>query len=229
VVPFFHVTTHIEGRKDDDLLARKAARVVFPTLMFMDAEGNPLYTFDRAATSAWLAGGPIPIDVFARKLEACERYVALAAKADAGDASVSVDLALAAARIGRIDVAELDRRLHDRELTPAQAKTARQLHVNDVCDRNVALLRTRRGNQPEVYAQIEKDLVALYRAGVQPDCDSAITYWWVIANHGAQTRDAKLLAAGLKAIKDWPGGERRYDSNVGPWEKLLAELTRAPD
>jgi hypothetical protein len=223
VVPFLHVTTRIEGRENDDLLRRKAKRAVFPTIILMDGAGEPLYTFDRVALSAWLAGGPIPMEVFARKLDACERYLALAARARAGD-DVEVELALAAAAIGRIDVAELEARLQGAELTPAQAKTVRQLRVNAVCDRNVALLRTPRGNRPEEFKRITREFVELYRSGTQPDCDSAITYWWVIAYHGAETRDADLLEAGLRAIKAWPGGEARYDSNVGPWEKLLAEL-----
>jgi hypothetical protein len=219
------VTTRIEGRKNDDLLRRKAKRVVFPTIILMDGSGEPLYTFDRAAMSAWLAGGPVPMDVFARKLDACERYLALAAKARAGD-DVKVELALAAAAIRRIDVAELEKRLDGAELTPAQAKAVRQLRVNEVCERNVDMLRTPRGNRPDEFKRITREFVELYRAGTQPDCDAAITYWWVIAYHGAETRDADMLEAGLRAIKAWPGGEARYDSNVGPWEKRLAELRR---
>ena len=39
VVPFLHVTTHIQGHPDDDLLKRKNGDG-FPTLMILDAEGK---------------------------------------------------------------------------------------------------------------------------------------------------------------------------------------------
>jgi hypothetical protein len=43
VVLFYHLTTHIEGDKDQDLLRSLAGRVAFPTVLYLTPEGEVLH------------------------------------------------------------------------------------------------------------------------------------------------------------------------------------------
>lgn len=205
VVPFLHVTTHIPGRKNDDLLTTKAGEARFPTIMFLDGSGDPLLTITRAAASVWGRAG-MPVRVYAKKLEACERYVALARKAAAGDASVKVDLAVAGASIGKLGAADLDKAVRGVKLTPEQARVVAQARANAVCERLVAKMRGR--YIPEEQKRIADALIRLYRAGTHPNSDAAGTYWWVVAKRGQETGDVAMMEAGRNGMRAAPGAWR---------------------
>ena len=51
VVPFLHVTTRIPGRKNDDLFRKKNKFGGYPTLAFMDAEGEKILTLHPSQRS----------------------------------------------------------------------------------------------------------------------------------------------------------------------------------
>jgi len=201
VVPFLHVTTRIEGRKGDDLLTAKTGSALFPTIMILDSTGDPLLTITRAATSVWGRAG-MPVRVYAQKLAACERYVALREKAAAGDTSVQLDLAVAGVRIGKLKVAVLDEAVAGVQLTPEQQRVVTQVRANATCEKLVARMRGR--YVPEEQKRIAEALLALYRAGTHPDSDSASTYWWVVARRGQETGDVAMMEAGRRGIQAAP-------------------------
>jgi len=192
------VTTHIKGRKNDDLLLKKAGDARFPTIMILDSTGDPLLTITRAAASTWGRAG-MPVSVHVRKLEACERYIALAKRAAAGDASVKVDLAVAGVRIGKLGVEELDEAVAGVTLTPEQARVVTQARADATCERLVARMRGR--YIPAEQKRIADALLELYRAGTHPNSDSAATYWWVVARRGQETGDVAMIEAGRKGIQ----------------------------
>jgi hypothetical protein len=202
-VPFLHVTTYIEGRKGDNLLSKKMDDAKWPTVMILDGTGEPLLTITRADASLWGRAG-MPVSVYAKKLDACERYVALAKRAAAGDKSVKVDLAVAGVRIGKLKLAALDKAVAGVKLTPEQAKVVAQARVNAICDRLVA--RTVGRYIPEEQKRIADALIRIYRAGTHPTSDSRGTYWWVVAKRGQETGDIAMMEDGRRGIRASPGG-----------------------
>lgn len=196
------MTTQIQGRKNDDLLSKKVGDARFPTIMILDSTGDPLFTITRAAASTWGRAG-MPVSVYAGKLDACERYVALAKRAAAGDASVKVDLAVAGVRIGKLEVEELDRAVRGVTLTPEQARVVTQVRANATCESLVARMRGR--YIPAEQKRIADALIRLYRAGTHPNSDSAATYWWVVAKRGQETGNVAMMEAGRNGIQAAPG------------------------
>jgi len=96
VVPFLHVTAMIEGRKDDDLLARLGGRSL-PWMAFLDCDGTVLASHDGAPTVA----------AFRETLADVTRTFALRDKAAAGDRDAIVAYALDQARRFRINSRQL--------------------------------------------------------------------------------------------------------------------------
>jgi len=212
------VTTRIKGRKNDDLLTKKAGEARFPTIMILDSTGDPLLTITRATASTWGRAG-LPVSVYAEKLDACERYVALKSRAAAGDTSVKVDLAVAGVRIGKLDVEKLDKAVAGVDLTPEQAGVVAQARANATCERLVARMRGR--YIPAEQKRIVDALLGLYRAGTHPNSDSASTYWWVVARRGQETGDVAMMEAGRKGIRAAPERAWQFKAFLDQLEKDL--------
>jgi len=225
VVPFLHVTTHIEGRTDDDLLARKAKRVVFPTILILDAEGEVLVTLDRARLSSVLGTGVDPVPSWRKQLAACERYVALRAKAAAGDASVKVGLAVAALTIGKLSFEQFDAEVAGAALTAEQKQAIGQVRANAICEEISARMRSR-GQDPATDRAATETFAKLFAAGTHPDSDSSYMYWWVIAKHGLATHDRAMLERSLEALRA-TGGPGRWGGIIDEMEAELAKLRSA--
>ena len=109
VVPFLHITTKIEGRPYDDLL-RKMGRGGFPTLLFLDAEGNKLASPRSRSVSS-----------FAGSVAALTLIDATQAQAEAGDKAAAAQLLLFEVELGRVKSAEFDKRAAALEPAATQA------------------------------------------------------------------------------------------------------------
>lgn len=214
-MPLLHVTTHIEGRRDDDLLAQKGFRELFPTILILDADGEPLHRMDRPFLSALLSTGAPPLAAFERRLFACERYVELRSRVANGDPSAKVCLAISALRIGKISLDEFSDAIAGQELLPKQLKAVAQVRANATCEALVARMRSS-GQDPEAEKAATREFVKLYEAGTHPDSDSADMYWWTLGTHAKATGDRDMMERSIEGLLA-TGGRARF----GP---LLAEL-----
>ena len=97
-VMFLHVTTMIQGRKDDELLMRIGG-AAFPHLVVMDVDGTVVREH-RAAPS---------VEAFRQTAEAGKARLALRKKAQAGDRDAILKLALERATAGQITSRKLAR------------------------------------------------------------------------------------------------------------------------
>lgn len=161
----------------------------------------------------------MPVGVYAKKLDACERYLALRKKAAAGDASVKVDLAVAGVEIGKLPLEALDRAVAGVTLTPEQAKTVAQARANATCERLVARMQGRYVHEEQM--RIRAALLELYRAGTHPTSDSAGTYWWVVAQQGRETGDVAMMKAGRRGLRAAPGGGWQFTAFLAELEQDL--------
>ncbi len=212
------MTARIEGREDDDLLARMTGGSLFPTILILEADGQTLLKLDRALLSGALSTGRLSVESLGQKLDACERYVALRARVSEGDASAKLCLAIRALEIGKIDVAEFSRAIAGAELTPERAKRVAQVRANAICESVVAKTRAS-GMDPEVERAAALECVELYKAGTHPNSDSADIYWWLVATQARTAGDAAMIERSIEGLEA-NGGRARF----GP---LLAELEAA--
>ena len=219
-MPFLHVTTRIEGRKDDDLLARMTGGSLYPTVLILEADGATLLKLDRPFLSGALSTGRLSAASFARRLDVCERYVALRARVDEGDASAKLCFSVRALEIGKIDAAEFGRAIAGADLTPELKKRIAQVRANAVCEAVVAKMRSS-GMVPEAQRAAADECLKLYEAGTHPNSDSADMYWWLVADHAKTTGNAEMIERSLEGLEATGGRER-----FGP---LLDELRKALD
>lgn len=130
VVPFLHVTTRIEGRKDEDLLSRKGG-TGFPYFVVLDAQGELLAQHN----------GPRTVEGFQATVAKGQEFLDLVAKAEAGDEQAQIELAMVEAELGRIDYEAAKKRLEGRTLTAEQSARLERLRLKSVVMEHLAKLQ----------------------------------------------------------------------------------------
>ncbi len=241
-----HVTTRIPGRKYDGLLKENGFRG-FPTLCFMDADGNVLLSRVDRTIAGFEAGK-----------KRVEHYLELARRAAAGDTSVAKTLLLTrielrnirydevrktAARldldapqrrvvhefllheIGRLDLEHAKKRLNELrpELSEAMAKQA-DLVLNDIkiAAHVKQMSATARASGGRMSREIWYDM---YRKGMIPSPRSglAFSYWNGVAIFAEKAKDIPAFTAAVDGLRRVLGnGPNR--SYVERLQKRLAAL-----
>src|SRR5262245_20413819 len=116
-----HLTTQVEGDKYQGLLKEKGFRG-FPTLAFMDAEGNVL-----------TVQGERSVKAFTQTLESLKAWQAAKAKAEGGDKGAKKDLFFAELDLGKLKVGEARAQLKALALSKAEvARAEEQIHGLEV-------------------------------------------------------------------------------------------------
>lgn len=212
VVPFLHVTSHVDGRPLDDLLMDKAERPSFPSFLFLDAAGEVVCEY---------AGAP-DVKGFARAAQRVRHFLELKQRKAAGDAAVDIDLAITAAELWRMDVAELEEALEEKELGEADRKRVRQLQVNAEVEETLPYVRGLKDRDERLAAT--EDLVTLHAGGVDPDSAGTLQYWELLAEYGMEKGDARLLADAIAALRGYAGEDPRLAGRLEAMEARLKEL-----
>jgi len=199
-VPFLHVTTRIEGRKNDDLLSEKGLRG-FPSFVFMNPSGTKLAEQAGPMSLAQfkeMAAGPV------------QEYLDLKAKAASGDEQAIIELTLKEAEMGSIPDAEtLDSRLTGIELTEAQKAKVESLKTDlkiDALFRKArALAKTDRAGAGEMWGS---GVAKILKEGGKPSKKHAARFYDTAFRHGLQNGDLDLASKAYKglneALKDEP-------------------------
>ncbi len=182
----------------------------FPSLAFMDAEGEVLASpADRS------------VDGFNKTLNSVEAYLELKAKADSGDKSVANALFVAEVQLGKVEFAEAktryaalnglsaeERKLIDQELL--------NMEVADVIGR----VQSRQITSEEATAT----LAELAKADRVPTGMYAPTFWSVVLQHADQNKDVVLFERSLAAMKELFAGQSQFEEALAQMEKRLKEL-----
>jgi len=213
-VPFLHVTTRIDGRKDEDLLFDVGGSE-FPTIVFLDADGEVIGRHDMGDNS-------VPaLERTAAKVERCLEL----AKRLKSDARVRADLEIARCELGLIEYFDLESELEGLTLTPDQQKAVATLGAdNSVWEMTQVLRRVRDEAARE---QAVEEFLALYRAGHHPArASNRAVYWDLLADHAVAAKDAALLGDALAALKELhgPTPSRRAKTRLAQLEAKLGEL-----
>ena len=112
VVPFLHVTTRIAGRKYDGLLGEKGFRG-FPSLAFMDAEGNILAKPQSRSVTA-----------FESTRTALIEHADLVKRIEGGEKGLDATLLLCEYALGKVDSAAFKTRSESLADVSDEQKTA---------------------------------------------------------------------------------------------------------
>ena len=177
VIPFLHITTRIEGKAHDGLLKEKGFPG-FPSLAFLDAEGNVLAQ-PQGRTVA----------VFESTLKALNDYLALKKRLDAGEEGLEYPLFVAEWDLGKMDYEEAQVRAKKLgKLTEEQqARVASILIDGEV----LSLPRTFR-NEETKKASVAR-VLELHADKYQPSERAAGAWYASLRATAEATEDADLL------------------------------------
>ena len=204
--------TKIEGRAHDDLLITKGFGG-FPTLAFMDAEGEILGQ---------------PADRSVLSFEACREALMVidevSAKADAGDPEALAELLLLENDLGRVEADAFAERAASVRAGASKDQLARldqALVDNEVLD---LANRYYRGEQETAGA----GMLALLDAGKRPTASGKYggNYWGVLSTWARPKGDAKLLRRIAKGIRADFAGDERMLATAGSLEAMATGLDK---
>ncbi|RMH04851.1 MAG: hypothetical protein D6702_02080 [Planctomycetota bacterium] len=211
-MPFLHITTRIEGHPYDNLLREKGGRG-FPTLQFMDADGNTL-----AVQSERTVAG------FERTLAELTRLLDLEKRVAAGEKGLENGLFLARFRLGRISYAEA--REQAGRLKDLTAEQKRELAAL-LLDGEVQEIISGAGRDPEKIAAAGRRLKELLAEGRMPSEKIRPMMWSFLLRYADQEGDADLYARALAWYQEQYGDEPRAESFLKRLQERLKELRAA--
>jgi len=216
VVPYLHIATRIEGHPYDNLYKEKGVRG-FPTLQFMDADGNTL-----------MKQGARSVAAFERSLYYMPRKTKLEAKVAAGEKGHEVDLFIARFALGEIGWEEASEQLKGfKKLTPAQKKELAPMLV----DGEINHLVRSAGRDPEKVKKAGLRIEELLAGGARPSADVASFMWSFLLRYADQESKAGLYEKALaKVRKRYEGSDsERIQEYLKGLEARLAELKAGAD
>jgi len=203
VVPYLSVMTHIEGRKDDDLLTVYGFRG-FPSLAFLDAEGNKI---------------KVQAERSVKGFQATADYLGLKAKVEAGDKSAAIPYFFAQMKLGDIDFKGAQEKVKTLKLSDEQ--------MAQYTEALIPLLAT----LPLDVAKIE--LKGLKLSEKQHAKAQQVLMSSEIMNHLKTFRQDRGAAAKAAFYKMWKEGRTPTDMDQRPtlifWDLLLRKAGEDSD
>jgi hypothetical protein len=218
VVLFCHVTSGVEGDKDQDLLARLGGRA-FPFFIGLDEAGRPIARFAYPQTLAGLTrfvAGDL------------KEYAELRAKAGKGDKPAMAALLMHRIEFGHLQPAELQKVLQSADyLTKAQRA---------VIERGLIRLEIREilaridGDDPDSVVRAAERMLVMKEAGRIPTGREGHMFWQIILGHADKTEDPALFREVLDRIQQLPGDPppRKWLSRMQNRLKALEFMKKAP-
>lgn len=206
MVLFLHNTSRVADEPYPTLLQDKGFRG-FPSVCFMDADGNVLAKPGRS------------VQAFRDGLESTKTLVALRAKGDKATAAEQKELFLAELKLDLVPAGEIQARADKLTLSDAEKATV----AGKIVDGEVMALmqKARELGQDEV----RKQLAAMAKDGKTPSDAMAGSFWPAVLEYASKEKDAALAQKAFDAI------EKRFANDKNPnlarakkeWAKLLEE------
>ncbi|MHC4859516.1 MAG: hypothetical protein ACYTDY_05430 [Planctomycetota bacterium] len=209
---FAHVTTRIPGEEYDSLLHALGGSV-FPTLLFLDAEGGVL------GEHRW----PRTVESFRESHSAVRRLLAIEAKEKPSRAERVEKLVL----LGRLRRLDFDgaKAMLDRlgELSGEQAKRVGEVLANLEAEE----IMSPRPATPEQAREVGGELRKMTKAGRIPTDPLLLRRFWGYQLVSAEAdRDAEAFAAALEGLRKVLGDDERSKRRLESLERTLEKLRR---
>jgi hypothetical protein len=204
VVLFLHNTSHVEDEPYPTLLQDKGFSG-FPSLCFMDAEGNVLTKPSRSVAA------------FRESHVQAKKFAALRAKGDKATPAEQKELFLHELKSDLLKAADIQPRA-DKLTLSAEEKA---LVAGKLVDLEVReILRRQRQDGPE---KTGAALEALLAAGKTPSDVMAVGFWGTLLGHAAREKDAKLAQRAYDVLEEKYGSDKRYERQFTAWKKQLED------
>ncbi|HEX5137179.1 MAG TPA: hypothetical protein VFY93_09415 [Planctomycetota bacterium] len=207
VVPFMHVTTRIEGRKDEGLLAEKGGRG-FPYIVFMDEEGGVL-----------AVQGERTVAGFQKTLaDKVQRFLDLRAKAKAGDPAAQIELTLLEGDLGRISFEEVQTRLKGKKLTDEQQAMLGDVELG-------AMISELQKSEDEAAAKPRMKRIAdTFASGRLPrDAEKKQMFLQITLSYAVSEEDPDLVEKAFGPLKAIYEQQLGNDPRVQEWARKIED------
>lgn len=208
MVPYLHVTTHLDDRLHESLFGEKGGRG-FPTLKFMDAEGE-------------IIGEPNGRDVesFETTLTKLMVVKKLQDRIADGEKGLEDDLFLARLRIGAIPFEEAKAQAASfKDFTKEQQKEVAQLLVNAEVDSITTAI-----DSPAAAKEARGKFLAMLEANRIPTGDASGSFWSSIMEHAKEQADVALFSRALEALRAQFGGNEQAKSFFDAQQAVLETM-----
>ncbi|MHC4379959.1 MAG: hypothetical protein ACYSU1_02575 [Planctomycetota bacterium] len=208
MVPYLHVTTRIEGRKDENLF-REIGGTGFPTIKFMDAEGSVL-------------GEPGGRDVaaFDETLGTLMELAELEKRIEAGEEGLEDDLFMAKLRMGAYSFEDAKANAAKfKELTAEEKKEVAQILVNLEIESIMSGI-----DSQEAAEAATQTFLAWLEKGKIPTGDALGNFWGMIMEHAEAKKDVKLFTKALKGLEEEYGHIEQAKSFFDAKKAVLKEM-----
>ncbi|MCZ6786234.1 MAG: hypothetical protein O7E54_03615 [Planctomycetota bacterium] len=212
-MPFVHITTRLEDRKHEELLFDKGGNS-FPSIMFLDAEGEVIAIHKRATT---MKGFEVTAALI-------WRYLDLKKKVGGGDASAKTDLLITEGDLGRMDFYELEEELDGVKLTADQQEALKRIKADSAATEQDAMLRNAKFSDDSL-RDAGEEFLELYKEGARPSIERAqMIYWWTLGLYAGETKNAAVLEEAIKQAKTLLPHDKFMKRKVIEFEVTLAKL-----
>lgn len=208
VVPFLHVTTRITDHPHDGLLSEKGFRG-FPSLAFMDAEGNVL----ARQSDRTVAG-------FRTTLAAVHKFTALKERVAKGEKNLGFALLAAEWELGTLEWEPLKERISalGKLSKEDQAKADQML-----LDAEVLHLSSTVRNAEALQAAGER-LNAMMAAGYAPGPRAELNFWSILLRWADEREDLAAYERAAAFMKARFGQDPNMAEAVKSLDERIAEL-----
>lgn len=204
MVLFLHVTSQVSTDPHQGLLKEKGFGG-FPSLAFMDAEGNVV-----------AKQGGRTVAAFQATLDSLAKVKALSGKTD--NASV-IELTFAKIGLGSLKASEAKEQLTGKTLTKDQTAKLDSLLLDE------EIMTARNGARSrEDSAAVGVKFAEMKKAGRIPTGATATMFWSTIASHAETTKDAALFEEAFTALKKVWGEDKAYTRVIESMNARLKAL-----
>lgn len=217
VIPFLHTTTKIEGHPYDGLLLEKGFRG-FPSLAFMDAEGNVIATHQ----------GERSVKAFRKTHADVKAYQDLQARIAKGEKGLDYALFVAEWNLGSLDYDKAKARAEamGKSLTAEQKKEAKQIVQDlEVLKHANALSMIRDQAQAEAAAdEAGKHFHGMFTDGYRPGPKAEARFWGLLANWADKNGKIESLEQAVAWMNKTYGDNPRMADRLKALNARVAEL-----
>ncbi|KAF0244541.1 MAG: hypothetical protein FD180_2430 [Planctomycetota bacterium] len=218
-----HVTTHVDGDKDPDLLSEKGGGG-FPFLVFLDAEG-------RVAAQH---KGPRTAEAFLGTMETATAFGELRKKAEGGDAAAQTEVFEKDLGMGNIsskdgraavekmkDLSEEKKADYDGKLIGIEVKET----VSEVSKKTKGLTPDDKPAIKKIQAESGRKFIEMKKAGRIPTGDQEMQPFWIFIMEAAEeAKDAALYEEALAPLKEKFGQSPQAKKFFAERDETLAKL-----
>jgi hypothetical protein len=209
VVPYLHVTTHIEGRANDDLLSVYGGRG-FPTLKFLDAKGNAIGEPNGRDIKAF--------DATVAKIKDLDD---LRKRIKKGEKGLDAKLLLAELKMGAVKYGDAKKRFASIKKIKPEVKTEIEGMIIGL-EFNEIMGSMTEENHKELGAKVAK----MARDGRIPGGYDKDMFWQVVAGWADENGDLPLLKKGYKYLNEKYGSNERAKQFLDNMKSRIAELEK---